>query len=256
MNAIHQRSTLRFAMPNLHNSFLMAVPSPRNYLPFYDSIQKINYIDIFLAKYMEVVTAMTVIRDFFLDGNYDYLMICQDDYQVPLLAPYKIMLDVEYHNFDVVCGWCQIGADPNITNIGDIPRIIYINNLNKRIPHFQRYLYKTKEIFSFLLDDQRFLKVNFTGHTLCAMSRDVVKKWTPRAWYFHTTDTNRRFILHDDVWGGWAGCDDWFSYEMMEKQVPIYADLTVFVKHDAPDYDNLLVRKRQPTTEFFSASQS
>ena len=41
---------------------------------------------------------------------------------------------------------------------------------------------------------------------------------------------------------------------MTEKKIPIMADLSVFVKHDAPDYDNLLVGKKEATTEFIPAT--
>jgi hypothetical protein len=232
----------------------MAVPSPRDYMPFYDSIKHITYVDILLVKYMEVVSAMQAIKEYFFDHDYDYLIICQDDYRVPQLAPYKIMLDAEYGHFDVVCGWCQIGADPNISNIGRVPIYTYINSMDNHIQDFQQHLFRVDDILKLTVEDQRYLDVTFTGHTLCAISRDTVKKWSPRAWFFHENANDRHFLHYNGVVGCWAGIDTWFSYEMMSKNVPIMADLSVFVKHDAQNYDNLLVGKREPMTEFHEAT--
>ncbi len=241
-------------MSCLNNKFLLAVPSPRDYAPFYDSIKHITYVDILLVKYMEVLSAMKTMKEYFLDHDYDYLIIGQDDYRIPVLSPYKIMLDVEFHDFPIVCGWCQIGADKNISNIGDVPIYTYINNMDVNIEDMKQYFYTIPEIMQFIINDQRFLEVTFTGHTLCTISRDVVKKWTPKAWFFHEFANDRHYVHHNGAVGCWSGIDTWFSYEMVSNKIPIVADLGVFVKHDAPDYTNLLVGKKDQKIEFFAAT--
>jgi hypothetical protein len=234
----------------------MAVPSPRDYDPFYASIAGIDYVDIYLEKYSEVLTAMQNIKEFFLSRDYDYLIICQDDYEVPLLAPLKIMMDVEYFHYPVVCGWCQIGSNRQISNVGNLPLRVYEDAMDRRIPHLVDYLYPVKNITQFMLDKVQFLPITFTGHTLCAISRDVVKIWSPKAWFFHKFANQRSFVENDGVVGCWEGIDNWFSYEMTKRGIPMVADLGVFVPHDAPDYDNLLVGKKEPKAEFYPSATS
>lgn len=231
--------------------FLLAVPSPRDYQPFYDSIADIDYVDIFVEKYSEVLTAMQNIKSFFLSKDYDYLIIGQDDYHIPPLAPYKIMMDVEYYHFPIVCGWCQIGADRSISNVGEVPLPIYENNMNKRIPDLIDYLYPAKRLFQYVLEDKRFLPITFTGHTLCAIDRRTVMAWNPKAWFFHEFANQRSFVEYKGSIGAWEGVDNWFSYEVTKRNLPMVVDLSVFIRHDAPDYDNLLVGKKKPTSEFY-----
>jgi hypothetical protein len=113
-----------------------------------------------------------------------------------------------------------------------------------------------KRIFQYVLLGETFLEIQFTGHAICAISRDAVKKWTPRAWCFHGNANERRYVYRNGEWGCWAGCDNWFSYEMMKKRVPMHVDFSVFVRHDAPDYHNLLVGKEPPTTQFIPAQDN
>ena len=59
--------------------FLFSIMHPRRLDFFLESLKALDYVDILLAKNMELVTALTNIRDSFLEREYDYLLLTSDD---------------------------------------------------------------------------------------------------------------------------------------------------------------------------------
>ena len=211
---------------------------PRRLDFFLKSLKALDYVDVLLAKNMELVAAMNAIRNYFLKSDYDYLLYTSDDITIPYLAPYKIMQDVESRGYDVITGWSPV---KNVTNIGremtkkDVARLL---KLGDRVRIQQLKPFTVKGIEELLGKGKRIIPIWFTGWSITAMSRRVVKAWTPKGWIPE------------------GKADVWFSYEIWKKGFKKYADLDVRVPHRAVKRRNFMVGIEPPKTQLIKARKS
>ena len=228
--------------------YLLAIMHPRRLDFFLNSLEKIDYVDILLVKNYPIIEAQNRIKKYFLEHNYDYLILTSDDVEIPYTAPAKIMLDVELYGYDIITGYSKIRPQLRYVNINLDP-IRNIERFLDRPIWFHQYNFLTiNEVLELLLKGEYMIPVWFVGWSLTAMSRRVVEAWTPRGWYFqrtkpyHETYKGRR--------GFWASSDLWFSYQTWKQGFEKYADLSIYVPHYPPRPQPLLVGKEPPEVEF------
>lgn len=226
---------------------------PRRLDFFLESLKNIDYVDVLLAKNMELATAMKAVKNYFLKNRYDYLLFTCDDITIPYLAPYKIMRDIEATGYDVITGWSPVGKE--LTNIGrpmtkeDIEKIL---KLGRRASIRQLKPFTVNGIEGLLGEGKRIVPIWFTGWSITAMSRRVVEAWTPKGWVFKK-GAKWSPAVHNGQKGKWGKADVWFSYEIWKKGFKKYADLAVRVPHRKVGLKTLMVGKEPPKTELIKA---
>jgi len=211
---------------------LLAAMHPRR-LPFFvNSIRKIDYMDVALAKNYPLVDAQNVIIKFFLSHDYDILIFTSDDTEIPSKAPLQILTDMEALGHDIITGWSNCrekGFDANIT-LNTIPQIDA--QKDHAVWYHQYHFLSLNELQKLLKLGKYMVPVWFVGWSLTAMTRKVVEKWKPRGWYFQHTEPFH--YVHEGKKGCWCSSDLWFSWLMWKNGFSKYADLRVFVPHHPP----------------------
>lgn len=222
---------------------LLSVMHPRR-LPFFlNSIARLDYVDVLLAKNYVEIEAQSRIRDFFLKSDYNMLMLMSDDAEVPYDVPSFLIEDFKSGNYDIISGWSNsrdppslMGRDANINR--EPPRSIE-GRINQPFWYHDYNLIKIQEIQSLLAQGVNIIPVWFNGFSLTCMSRRVAEVWTPRGWYFM-----RASPFHETYRGarGFWGCTDlWFSYQMWKLGFKSFCDLRAFIPHHPPKDRRLMV---------------
>ena len=234
--------------------FLFSIMHPRRLDFFLESLKALDYVDILLAKNMELVTALTNIRDSFLEREYDYLLLTSDDVTIPYLAPYKIMKDVEETGYDIITGW-STSPDGTLSNIGGSKQLDEIEAIRKKggyFPNKHVNRYTVRQVTRMLRAGKRIIPIWFTGWSITAMSRAVVENWTPRGWVFQKT-AKWKPATYQGKRGLWCQADHWFSYETLKHGFRKYADLAVHVPHTKALLSTLRVGIEPPETVIVKA---
>jgi hypothetical protein len=240
---------------------LLGIMHPRR-LPFFlESMQRIDYMDIVLAKNYPLIDAQNQIRKFFLENDYDVLVFTSDDVELPYEAPRQIIEDIEGTGHKIITGWSRCRPDRQEANITLEP----ISNIDKRrdVPiYYEAYRFmKLREIDAMLQQGKTLIPVWFVGWSLTGMTREIVGLWQPRGWYFQHTEPYH-YVLNGRK-GCWCSSDLWFSYNIWKLGIPKYADLRVKVPHNPPLLGKtnpekakmLLVGKEPSKVEFIKAKK-
>jgi len=229
--------------------FLFGIMHPRRLGFFLKSLAALDYVDILLAENMEILTAQNAIREYFLTHDYDYLLFTSDDVEIPYLAPFKIMNDVELLGHDIITGWsiCRPGRPE--ANINTSPPENIEEKKGKLVWIHEYRCLSAEDIFKKIKQGTYIIPVWFVGWSITAISRRVVEKWKPRGRYFQV-DHFEPVTLEDGRSGFWASSDLWFSYQMWKEGFKKYADLTVYVPHHPQKENVLLVGKEKPNLRF------
>lgn len=238
--------------------FLLAIMHPRRLEFFLKSLAEIDYVDVLLAKNMELVMAQMMLRTYFLTHDYDYLILTSDDIELPYEATAKIMKDVENERYEIITGWSKMNPDVKDCNITlKVPPLIE-ERLDK--PFYAEWydFITVPQIKTYLSKGETIIPVWFVGWSLTAMSKKSVLDWTPKGWYFLPAKPHH--LVFDGMKGRWCSSDLWYSYDMYKKGYQSYADLTVEVPHIPPrplqkNWDMLLVGKEPPKLEFRPAKR-
>lgn len=234
--------------------FLFSILHPRR-LPFFlESLKALDYVDVLLAKNMELVTALKAIKNGFLESEYDCLLLTSDDVTIPYLAPYKIMKDVEETGYDIITGW-STSTDGTLSNIGGPKQLDEIEAIRQKGGYFPKKdvnRYTVPHVMEMLEAGKRIIPIWFTGWSITAMSRAVVESWTPRGWVFQKT-AKWKPATYQGKKGLWCQADHWFSYEALKHGFRTYADLTVHVPHTKALLSTLTVGKEAPKTVIIKA---
>jgi len=211
--------------------YLLAVMHPRRLPYFLESIRRIDYVDIALAKNYDATEALNILRSYALKNDYDYMILTSDDVIIPYNAPLKIMLDCELYNPPAITGYSRIN-----------PYTQYVNLTLKPIPNIERRVNTTiwmheygfisiYDVLSNLYNGNEILKVWFVGFSLTAIRNDILEKWIPKPF-------NQN------------GCHDLqFTYETWKMNIDRYADLTVYIPHIPTGKSGLLVGVEPPELE-------
>jgi hypothetical protein len=211
---------------------LLGIMHPRRLKFFLESMGRIDYMDIVLAKNYPLIDAQNQIRKCFLTHDYDVLVFTSDDVEIPYDAPRQIVEDMETTKYPIITGWSRCRPDRQEANITLEP----IPNIEKRkdVPvYYESYQFmKIEEIQSRVKKGETLIPVWFVGWSLTAMTREIVELWNPRGWYFQHTEPYH-YVLNGHR-GCWCSSDLWFSYNIWKKGIPKYADLRVQVPHNPP----------------------
>ena len=238
--------------------FLFGIMHPRRLGFFLKSLKNLDYVDVLLAKNMELVTALKAIKNGFLERDYDYLILTSDDIIIPYSAPYIIMKDVEETGYDIITGWSPIDENSKLANIGRPEVTDNVEAIRRKGGYFPLKAtgsYTVKQIEKMLKEGKRLIPIWFTGWSITAMSRKVVENWTPRGWVFQKT-AKWKPATYQGKKGLWCQADNWFSYETGKKGFKKYADLTVRVPHKRVGLSTLMVGKEAPQTVIIKARKS
>ena len=237
--------------------FLFGILNPRQ-LPFFlKSLKALDYVDVLLAQNMELVTAITAIRNYFLKSNYDYLLFTSDNVTIPYLGPHKLIKDIEETGYDIITGWSPISPQLKVANIGRPDVAKNVDTIKKKggyFPQKDALLYTVKELEEMLKQGKRIIPIWFTGWSITAMSRAVVENWTPLGWVLQKR-TKYKPAVYKGEKGWWCQADYWYSYELGKKGFKAYADLTVRVPHTRTVLSTLLVGKERPRTILIKAEK-
>lgn len=239
--------------------YLLGITHPRRLDFFLNSLSKIDYIDILLAKNMESGKAYSSIKEYFLKNDYDYLILTSDDVEIPYNAPKKIINDIEKYGYDIITGWSRCRPNKNDANITLYPIQNIESKLDKTIWYHEYNFLKINDIERFIKNNEKIIPVWFVGFSLTAMSRRVVEEWNPKGWCFQISSLFQP--AENKGMKGFYICHDlWFSYETWKKGFLKYADLEVYIPHYPIGYshkwDSLLVGKEKPELKFISSIKS
>jgi len=240
----------RVKMFDLKTRFLFGIMHPRRLDFFLESLKALDYVDILLAKNMEMVEALKTIKNVFLKGDYDYLLLTSDDITIPYLAPYKIMKDVGETGYDIITGWSRVGKLANISRPKVNENIEKWTKKGIRLKNM--YPYTVNEIEDMLKEGKGIIPVWLVGWSITAMSRRVVENWTPRGWVFLTRSKWKPATYQGEK-GKWWQADIWFSYETWKKGFKKYADLTVRIPHTKSKLKTMMVGKKPPEVKLIKA---
>jgi len=237
--------------------FLFAIMHPRRLSFFLESLKALDYVDILLAKNMELVTALTTIKNNFLKSEYDYLLLTSDDVTIPYLAPYKIMKDVKETGYDIITGWSTF-PDGKLSNIGSPKQLDELEAIRRGGGYFPKRdinRYTVCQIDEMLEAGKRIIPIWSTGWSITAMSRAVVESWTPRGWVFQKT-AKWKPATYQGKRGLWCQADYWFCYETSKNGFKKYADLTVHVPHTKARLSTIRVGKEPPKIQIIKARKN
>lgn len=233
--------------------------NPRR-LPFFvESLGKLDYVDVLLAKNMEIIMAQNNIRKYFLEHDYTHLLFTSDDVEIPYGAPKQIFDDVEQGGYDIITGWSLCRPNRKEANITPMAPKNIGGRLNRPFWYHEYGFLKNYEISNMVKSGKTIIPIWFTGWSLTCISRKVVDVWTPRGWYFQPIPEFRPTI-YKGVGGSWASTDLWFSYQLWKAGFNKYADLRVYVPHNplhfSHKYASILVGKEPAKLEFISAKKA
>ncbi|GAG96074.1 unnamed protein product, partial [marine sediment metagenome] len=233
--------------------FLFGILHPRELPHFLSSLRDIDYIDVFLAKNMPILKAMKTIKNYFLDHDYDYLILTSDDIEIPYLAPMRIMQTLEIYKLDLLSGWSPITPASKLSNIagGDMPKEI----MTQGVPFSksQYKFYTVQNIIDFLRKGDYLIPIWFQGWSITGMRKECAKLWDCTHWYFQE---DGYFSPKKDIHGtpGFdASADLSFCHQMWTAGYKTFADLTVAVPHYPPGKQALRVGKDPEDTVFIEA---
>ncbi|MBS7612477.1 hypothetical protein KEJ27_09835 [Candidatus Bathyarchaeota archaeon] len=226
--------------------YVLAVLSPRDLNFFWDSLERIDYIDIAVARYMETVKALETIRMFALEKNYDYIIIIPDDTIIPYTSISKIMIDCELFNHKIVTGYSRIRPGVSDCNVTLNPPW-NIENLKGKPCYYQFYKFlKYNDVIGMLSEGKDIVKVWFVGWSLTAVHREVFEKVKFRGW-----------ITLTDYYGVWnQSCDLAFSYDVWKLGYEPYCDLTVYIPHLPTGRKNLNIGVKPEEFKFKERKRS
>ncbi|MEM2449049.1 MAG: hypothetical protein QXT14_08905 [Candidatus Bathyarchaeia archaeon] len=201
--------------------FLLGVLSPRDLDYFWNSLNKVDYVDIVIARNMEIAKALETLRNYALEHGYDYMIVVSDDTIIPYDAPAKLMLDCKLYEYKVITGYSKIRPNVEDCNITLEPPANIDKKLNQTVWYHEYKFVKYRDIEKMLLEGKTIVKVWFVGWSLTAIHREVLEKIKFRGW-----------VTKKDKYGVWnQSCDLAFSYDIAKMGYEAYCDLTVYVPH-------------------------
>lgn len=226
------------------NKFILGIMHPRRLDYFLESLKKIDYIDIVLAKNMLIVDALEKLRNFTLEHGYEYLILTSDDVIIPYEAPLKIMTDCILHKYKIITGYSRIKPTRPELNINLEP-IYDIDRKVGRPVWFHEYNFlKDYQIWDYLNKGEYIIPVWFVGWSLTAIHRKVLERIEFRGWYQDRIWINNKRY----VWN--VSCDLAFSYDTWKLGVKKYCDLTVYIPHIPARTRTMRIGIEEPKIEF------
>ncbi|MGA3406262.1 MAG: hypothetical protein ABSD49_11080 [Candidatus Bathyarchaeia archaeon] len=241
---------------------LLAIPSPRDLEQPIRSLEEIDYVDKLWVKYMRLSTANDVIRKFFLEKNYEVLVLVSDDLILPYYSVAQLIHDLARHpDIKVLSGVCNLGSAVNFDFRKKIKTVITnILQWRKRLPildeafdenynlrhiniafepvissesdkiwSLSQYRFPNSQV---IFDEERIHKVWFQGFAVAAIRREVVESIPFRSYE-----------------GKRAGPDLAFALDCHKAGIEMYADYNIVTPHHQ-HYDKILVGKRSAYTKF------
>lgn len=211
---------------------LLAIMHPRRLSYFIKAVNKIDYIDVLLAKNFKMVDAQLHIQKYFLDNDYDVMIFTSDDVIIPYDAPLKILKDMREYKYEIITGWSRCRPTKPEANITLEPPRLIERNIGRPVFYNQYNFIKVNEIQSLIKSGKYVIPVWFVGWSLTGMTKAVVEKWEPRGWYFQHTEPYH--YVYQGRKGCWASTDLWYSYDLWKKGLVKYCDLRVYIIHEPP----------------------
>ena len=241
---------------------LLAIPSPRDLERPIRSLDEIDYVDKLWVKYMRLRAANDAIRKYFLEHNYEVLVLVSDDLILPYYSVAQLIHDLQRHpEVQVLSGVCNLGSAVNVDFRKKVKTVIanilqwrkrlpildeafdgnyHLRHINiafepvvssesDRIWSLSQYRFQNSQV---IFDEERIHKVWFQGFALAAIRREVVKAIPFRRYE-----------------GGRAGPDLAFALDCHRAGIEMYADYNIVTPHHQ-HYDKILVGKRSEYTKF------
>ncbi len=226
---------------------LWFIPSPRDFSLFKWWMEKVDFIDKLWIRFKPSHIAYKEGVKFFLDKDYDYMLISTDDI---LATPYHIQLlleDIEKHNFDVVGGWINYDFNNPVSYRYASLTFKPPRGFNPKNPlsiHSARqYPFITiREIVAENWETP-LIKVWFNGLALTMIKRWLVEK----------TKLQPFRIIKDMMFERGVMYDLKFSSDCEQLGVDYYVDLRCFCLHFGDTRKLLKVNKEKPYTLFIPA---
>jgi len=226
------------------DDMILAIMHPRRIKSVIESINRIDYIDIVLAKNMLIVDAINSLKSFALDHGYKYMILTSDDLIIPYEACLRLYEDILLHGFKVITGYSRIkpsSLDLNITEkeIYDLDR-----KLNRPVFYHEYRFLRVHDVLSYLQKGIYIIPVFFLGWSLTAIEQSVLKKWKPRGWFID------KILINNKYYTWHVSVDLHFSYSIRKMGIQAYCDLTVYAPHLAVRLETVRIGLEKPQVEF------
>lgn len=189
---------------------LLARGCPRSNI---DAVEKWNKelpCDKLLVRYVTEFKAYGIMRNYFLEHDYDYLVLATDDIVVKPEHIIQLQKTLDENDFEVVSGFMNVDQNEKVF-------VNLCQELAEKNKKVRRYEWITRD----QIPDKPFFQVKFSGFPLMAIRRDVVKKFVFKA---------------DAIFKGMgmefgASLDLVFCWDCFEAGIPIWVDTKIDLHH-------------------------
>lgn len=231
---------------------IMIIRSPRDLPEVQKCFDNLKQVDKLWIKYYNDVEAHKIAREWVaLHPEYTHIILISDDVYIPEDALNILLEDICTYDFPAIsgcsnmcntyktgrlmCSYCEKQIEHPIINIILDP-FPYLDESGKRSPCI--YLGSMPENYAFLTSifrekNKKIFQCFFQGHSLCAIRKDIFEKHGCKS-YIPTFNSD----------------DFAFAVDLNEDCIPQFADLRVYIPHDARFHKNLFVGKKEPKLIF------
>ena len=199
---------------------LVALPSPRDIQKVKEHIDALD-VDRLWVKYLSAVKAYKKIRDYFLEEDYDYLIVCPDDLVVLPKHLYLMRQTIKKYGHEVICGMC---------NVDQSKRFKGFVNVSLELPTTENLTADSYKWLPVDFFDGKLVQVKFAGFPFMAIRRDIVE-----------------MIPFRDFQG--VCFDLMFCTDLDRAEIPIYVNPEINMEHlkiADSEYDGIQVGHKKP----------
>jgi hypothetical protein len=232
---------------------LMIIRSPRDLPEVQKCFDNLKQVDKLWIKYYNDSEAHKIAREWVeLHPEYTHIILISDDVYVPEDALNLLLDDICTYDFPAVsgcsnmcntyktgrlmCSYCEMQIEHPIINVilnpfpyldefGERSRCVYLGSMP------ENYAFLTT---SFREKNPMIFQCFFQGHSLCAIRRDIFEKHGCKAYI-------APYLNSDDFA---------FAVDLNEDCIPQFADMRIYIPHDARFHKNLFVGKKEPVLIF------
>jgi len=233
---------------------ILIIRSPRDLPEVQKCFDNLKQVDKLWIKYYNDVEAHKIAREWVaLHPEYTHIILISDDVYVPEDALNLLLDDICTYDFPAIsgcsnmcntykvgnntmCSYCEKQIEHPIINVildpfpyldalGIRSRCVYLGSFP------ENYKFLTS---SFREKNQKIFQCFFQGHSLCAIRRDIFEEHGCKSYimpYYNSDDFA-------------------FAVDLAENCIPQFADLRVYIPHDARFHKDLFVGKKEPILIF------
>jgi len=232
----------------IESKTLLFVAGGRDFPLFWDWVYRVNFIDKLIIRYHLHHDATAMAQKYFMEHDYDYLIVTTDDLLGTPEHVRMLLEDEEKHNFPIISGWCD---GPPASGLSGVSQLQH-DGIHSKVSTFKSYHFiPMSDIFLGKLGFP-FFKVWFNGLPLTLIKKEVLKE-VPIRPFIHVRDS---FCVTPETKAKGRGVmlDLQFCIDCAAKKIPITIDSRIFLLHFGLRSHGLAVGHKPSKIEFVKAT--